>query len=51
MIMAEWALGVSIGSLCVSFAAFALQLRRWFDEGVKLSMSVMADAKFFGGVS
>lgn len=48
MITAEWALGVSISSLCVSFAAFALQVRRWLDEGVRLSMTVMADAQTFG---
>jgi hypothetical protein len=49
MITAEWALGVSIGSLCVSFAAFVLQIRRWFEEGVRLSMTVIAYAKFVGG--
>lgn len=48
MITAEWALGVSFGSLCVSIAV-ALLLRRWFGEGVRLSMTVMADAKFIGG--
>jgi hypothetical protein len=48
MTTADWALGVSIGSMCVSVAAFALQFRRWLDEGVKLSMSVMAEAKLFG---
>src|SRR5271166_1784269 len=30
---------------------FGLELRRWFEEGVRLSMSVMADAKFFGGAT
>ena len=41
-----WAFGVSVLSLCVAFAVFALELRRWFDEGVRLSMSVMSDAIF-----
>ena len=45
-----WAFGVSAGSLCVALCVFVLELRRWFDEGVRLSMSVMADAKFLGGV-
>ena len=49
MTTADWALGVSIGSLCVSVAVFALQFRRWLDEGVKLSMVVMAEAKLIGG--
>ena len=44
-----WAFGVSALSLCVAFAVFALELRRWFDEGVRLSMSVMADAILVGG--
>lgn len=41
-----WAFGVSALSFCVAFSAFALELRRWFNEGVRLSMSVMADAIF-----
>lgn len=45
-----WALYVSGGALFISACVFALELRRWFDEGVKLSMSVIADAKLFGGV-
>lgn len=44
-----WALGFSAGALAVSAGAFALEVRRWFDEGVKLSMSIMVAAKFFGG--
>jgi hypothetical protein len=48
MITADWALSVSIGALCVSVAAFALQFRRWLDEGVKLSMAVIADALIGG---
>ncbi|HKN22614.1 MAG TPA: hypothetical protein VJX73_14415 [Terracidiphilus sp.] len=39
-----WALGLSAGSLLVAGGAFALELRRWFDEGVKLSMSVITVA-------
>jgi hypothetical protein len=46
-----WALGISAGSLCVAFGVFVLELRRWFEEGIRLSMSVMADAKLFGGVT
>jgi hypothetical protein len=44
-----WAFGISAGSLVVAACAFVLELRRWFDEGVKLSMSVMPDAKLVGG--
>jgi hypothetical protein len=44
-----WSLGVSVLSLCVAAAVFALELRRWFDEGVRLSMSVMTDAILIGG--
>ncbi len=44
-----WALGVSGGSLCVALCVFVLELRRWFDEGVRLSMSVMVDTETFGG--
>jgi hypothetical protein len=44
-----WALGLSGGSLVVAGCAFVLELRRWFDEGVKLSMSVMPDATLVGG--
>ena len=44
-----WALGVSGGSLVVTAALLALEVRRWFDEGVKLYMSVMAEAQIFGG--
>ena len=43
-----WALGVSGGSLCVALCVFVLELRRWFNEGVRLSMSVMVDAEIFG---
>jgi hypothetical protein len=49
MTTADWALGVSIGSLCVAFSGFVLQAARWFGEGVKLSMTVMAEAKLYGG--
>jgi hypothetical protein len=45
-----WALCVSGGSLFVAACVFTLEFRRWFDEGVKLSMNVMADAEFWGGV-
>ncbi len=46
-----WALGVSAGSLCVAFAVFVLELRRWLEEGVRLSMSVMVGARVFGGAT
>jgi hypothetical protein len=45
-----WALYVSGGALFISACVFALELRRWFDEGVKLSMSVMSNAKLVGGI-
>src|SRR5574337_775908 len=44
-----WALGASVGSVVVAASAFVLELRRWFDEGVKLSMTIMPDAQLFGG--
>ena len=44
-----WALGMSAGSLVVAACAFVLELRRWFDEGVKLTMSVMPEAQIIGG--
>lgn len=47
--ISEWALGFSAGSLVVAACAFVLELRRWFDEGVRLSMSVMPDAVIVGG--
>ncbi len=45
-----WALYVSGGALFISTCVFVLELRRWFDEGVKLSMTIIPDAKIFGGV-
>jgi hypothetical protein len=47
--IALWALYVSAGALFVSACVFTLELRRRFDEGVKLSMSIMADAVVVGG--
>jgi hypothetical protein len=46
--IASWALAVSFLSMIVSACTFVLQLRRWFDEGVKLTISIMAEAKKFG---
>jgi hypothetical protein len=47
-----WALGLSAGSLVVAACAFVLELRRRFDEGVKLSMSVMPEAIIaIGGIA
>jgi hypothetical protein len=40
---------ISALSACVSAGLLALQVRRWADEGVRLSLIVMADAVFFGG--
>jgi hypothetical protein len=47
--IALWALVVSVGSLCVAFCAFALLLLRYFDEGVRLSLSVLVGARISGG--
>jgi hypothetical protein len=47
--ISEWALFLSGGSFVVAACAFALELRRWFDEGVKLSMSVIPEATIIGG--
>jgi hypothetical protein len=44
-----WALYVSGGALFISACVFTLELRRWLDEGVRLSLRVMVDAKVFGG--
>ena len=44
-----WALGVAGGSLLVATSLFALEVRRWFSEGVRLSMSIMVDAKRVAG--
>jgi hypothetical protein len=43
------ALYVSIFALVVSAAASMLEMRRWFDEGVKLLLSLMPDAQMLGG--
>jgi hypothetical protein len=48
--IALWALFVSGGWLAVTAGLFALAARRWFDEGVKLTMSVVADAIIVGGL-
>jgi hypothetical protein len=47
--VARWALGISVLALVVSVGSFFLELRRWFDEGVKLSLSVMAECNRYGG--
>jgi hypothetical protein len=41
---------ISCGSLFVAACALALELRRWFDEGVKLRINVMAEAGISGGL-
>ncbi|ACM27992.1 hypothetical protein Arad_4248 [Rhizobium rhizogenes K84] len=43
MKVTDWA---AIIALIISTAGFVLQLIRWFDEGPKLRLSVMADAIF-----
>ena len=43
-----WALYVAGGALFVSACVFGLELRRWFDEGVRLSISIMVDVKIVG---
>jgi hypothetical protein len=43
-----WALGLSAGALAIGACTFVLEMRRRFDEGVKLSMIIMVDAKFLG---
>jgi hypothetical protein len=47
--ISEWALFLSGGSLLIAACAFVLELRRWFDEGVKLSMNMMPGAILVGG--
>jgi hypothetical protein len=44
-----WALGVSAGAFLVSALALVLEFRRWLDEGVRLSLTVMVGARVFGG--
>lgn len=44
-----WALGIAGGSLAITTGLFCLEVRRWFDEGVRLSMSVIVEAKLYGG--
>lgn len=46
-----WALGVSVLALVATAGSLALEVRRWFDEGVKLSLSVVAKANLVGGNS
>jgi len=49
--IALWALVVSVGSFCVALFAFALQILRYFDEGVRLTMSIMVGARVIGGLA
>lgn len=44
-----WALFVAVGSLIVTACLLILEIKRWFNEGVRLSMSVMVDARLYGG--
>ena len=48
---AAWALVISVGSLCVALWTFTLQLLRYFDEGVRLNLSVMVGARLVGGLA
>jgi hypothetical protein len=43
-----WALWISTGALFVVACAFGLEVRRWLDEGVRLSLSVMPNAIIIG---
>lgn len=47
--IAKWALWASIGSLAIASAVFALQLHRWFAEGVLLTLHACPDNVFVGG--
>lgn len=44
-----WALGISVLALVATAGSLALEVRRWFDEGVKLSLNVMTEANLVGG--
>ncbi len=46
-----WALGVAGGSLIVAISLLVLEVRRWFSEGVRMSMSIMVDAKIYDGLA
>jgi hypothetical protein len=48
---AHFAIFVSAGSLAIAACAFALQLRRYFDEGVRLSVNIMVGARLVGGLA
>jgi hypothetical protein len=48
--IALWALICSGGSLVVAGGLLALEIRRRLDEGVKLSMTIMAEALMVGGM-
>src|SRR5690348_10077441 len=47
--VSHWALLVSGGSFAVSACALVLEVRRWLTEGVRLTLSIVAEAKLFGG--
>jgi hypothetical protein len=44
-----WALCVSGGVLFISVCVFGLELRRWLNEGVRLSLTVITDARLISG--
>lgn len=43
-----WALFVAGGSFTVTACLLILEIKRWFNEGVRLFMSVMVDAELYG---
>lgn len=41
---------IAIFAVIIASGALALEIRRWFESGVRLSVSVMADAQLAGGL-
>lgn len=48
--ISQYALWVSVVSAVFSGGVLALELRRWFDEGVRLTLSLMTDMQTFGSL-
>ncbi|MDP2620582.1 MAG: hypothetical protein Q8P46_10475 [Hyphomicrobiales bacterium] len=47
MISSGW---IAIFAVFIASGALALEVRRWFESGVRLTISVMADAQLAGGI-
>ena len=47
--ISRWALFIAAASLITAISSFLLDVRRRFNEGVRLSLSVMVEAKLYGG--